>query len=48
MSVYARSKPYPSKTSGTYQCERCGITRPQRHGSTHCKDCKPYILKDKS
>lgn len=50
MSLLARSKPYPSKPRGTYQCARCGIinnvSAATRH-NTHCKDCKPYALKDK-
>jgi len=45
MSVYARSKPYPTSPADTYTCQRCGITRSAGNSTrtkTHCLDCKPY------
>jgi lipopolysaccharide biosynthesis regulator YciM len=47
-TVLARSLPYRTPNTETYQCERCGITRLLRTGrSPYCRDCKPYAPKDK-
>jgi hypothetical protein len=47
-TVLARSKPYRTTDTKTYQCERCGIIKAfhSRTRTPYCRDCKPYAPKD--